>query len=185
MGTFDFICKELDKNIRLNELADGFIGLDEYIIDYETFYTNVKNSKKASFTTKLTDQKSICSGIGNYLLSEIMYESGLYPAIKCHELTDKDIENVFQNCAKIIKKSYEMGGMSMRDYVDVHGVEGKFETELQVYGKKNENDPYGNKVHSMKRGTGQTIWYVPGLQKNRVLQSKKIVIKEIIFEDDE
>jgi formamidopyrimidine-DNA glycosylase len=159
-GTFDFVTS-IDES--LETLADGFIGVDE--IDYDTFYKNVKSCKKASFTTKLTDQKSICSGIGNYLLSEIMYESSLHPEIKCNELDDKDIKCVFENCSKIIKKSYKLGGMSMRDYVDLYGNEGSFESHLKVYGRK--KDPHGNLVSQKKRSTGQTIWYVQELQQKK------------------
>ena len=177
MGTFEFINKESEKDNRLNELANGFIGKKEYIIDYNTFYKNVKNGKKASFTTKLTDQKSICSGIGNYLLSEIMYASGLHPTIKCNELSDNDIKRVFNKCSEIIKLSYELGGMSMRDYVDLHGDEGLFEKELKVYGKRGKTDPYGNAVMYMKRGNGQTIWYVPGLQRKRNSSKDEIQIE--------
>lgn len=167
LGTFDFINDEDVKDKKLNALAPCFIGLEEYIIDYKTFYDNVKKSKKSLLTSKLQDQKSICSGIGNYLLSEIMYECGFHPLIKCNELTHYDIKSLFDNSNNIITSSYNHGGMSMRDYVNIYGEEGTYEKELKVYGKKGKTDPYGNKVLSLKRSNGQTLWYVPGLQQNK------------------
>ena len=165
LGTFEFVNDEKEKDSRLDNLASGFIGREEYLIDYKTFYNNIKNCKKSMLTGKLTDQKSICSGIGNYLISEIMYDSGLHPTIKCDQLDDEDIKKVFESCLRIIKLSYELNGMSMRDYVDVSGDEGLFEKHLKVYGKRGKTDPFGNKVLNMKRSNGQTIWFVPGLQR--------------------
>ena len=46
-------------------------------IKHEEFSENVKNGKKKSLAKLLMDQRSICSGIGNYLLSEIFYEAKL------------------------------------------------------------------------------------------------------------
>ena len=190
LGTFEFINDEDTKEKKLNALAPCFIGPKEYRIDYKTFYDNIKTSKKSLLTSKLQDQKSICSGIGNYLLSEIMYECGFHPTIKCNELTDDDIQSLFDNSKKIITSSYNHGGMSMRDYVNIYGEEGKYEKELKVYGKKGKTDPYGNKVLSLKRGNGQTLWYVPGLQQKKEVtpkkeKNKKKVEKEIEISFDE
>lgn len=164
-GTFDFIHEKDEIDRRIDNLANGFIGLQEYLIDYKTFYNNIKNGKKSSLTTKLTDQKSICSGIGNYLLSEIMYDSRLHPSVKCNELTDANIETLFEKCSRLITLSYQLGGLSIRDYVDISGTKGKFGEMIKVYGKKGKTDPHGNKIVNTKRGNGQTIWYVPGLQR--------------------
>lgn len=172
-GTFDITNDENEKDRRLDKLKSSFIG--EYIIDYNTFHENIKKGKKSLLTSKLTDQKSVCSGIGNYLLSEILYESRINPFLKCNELSDNDIKSIYDNTLKIMKMSYELGGMSMSDYIDLSGVKGKFEKYLKVYRRK--VDVYGNKVHSRKRGNGQTIWFVPGLQRKEYV--------DIVFEDSE
>lgn len=179
LGTFEFIKDEDEVNKRLSDLANGFIGIEEYTIDYETFYTNIKKCKNSYLTSKLTDQRSICSGIGNYLLSEILYDSEIYPFIKCSELDDEVIKRLFDSCNTLINLSYSLGGMSMRDYVDITGTSGGFHKHLKVYGKRKETDPYGNRVVHSKRSNGQTIWYVPGLQ--RIKKIKKQVV--IVFED--
>lgn len=159
-GTFEFITDENEKNKRLKELANGFIG--DYLVDYKEFETKIKK-QSGNVVTKLTDQKVIVSGIGNYLISEILYDSGIYPFIKCESLDKEDIKKLYESCKKIITSSYNSGGMSMKDYVDVFGKPGDYEKKLCVYMRK--TDSYGNKVVKTKRNSNQNVWFVPGLQK--------------------
>jgi len=166
LGKFDFINDEDVLDDRLSELAPGFIG--DYIIDYKTFQSNIENGKKGCLITKLRDQKSICSGIGNYLISEIMYDAGLSHLLKCNELSEDQIQKLYNSCKTIITQSYVNGGLSIENYVDINGIKGTFEPFLKVYrkdgkGGRGSTDPYGNKVVSVKKG--QTFWYVPGLQR--------------------
>lgn len=166
LGKFEFLFSECDLNSKLSTLENGFIG--DYIIDFEKFKKNIQCCKKASILTKLRDQKSICSGIGNYLISEIMYDSGLSYSLKCNELSDKQIEVLYNSCKYIINLSYINGGLSIENYVNIYGDKGTFEPYLKVYRKdgksgREKTDPYGNKVFSIKKG--QTFWYVPGIQR--------------------
>lgn len=167
LGKFDFILEENILIDILSKLESGFIG--DYIINLESFKKNIEKCKKASLITKLRDQKSICSGIGNYLISEIMYDAGLSHILKCNELTDQQINRLYNSCKSIISLSYSKGGLSIENYVNIYGDKGSFEPCLKVYRKdgkcgRGATDPFGNKVLSIKKG--QTIWYVPGLQRN-------------------
>lgn len=165
-GKFEFI-NDIDHiTSRLSNLANGFIG--DFIINFETFKLNISKCKKASLISKLRDQKSICSGIGNYLISEIMYDARLSHLLKCNEITDIQIKTLYDSCKLIITQSYIYGGLSIENYVNIYGEKGEYEPFLKVYRKDGKNgrgscDPYGNKVLSIKKG--QTFWYVPGLQR--------------------
>ena len=166
LGKFDFIFNEYTLNDILCKLESGFIG--DYIIDFYTFKKNIEECKRANLITKLRDQKSICSGIGNYLISEIMYDAGLSYVLKCNELSERMIKKLYDSCKSIITLSYTRGGLSIENYVDIYGDKGTFEPYLKVYrkdgkGGRGNTDPYGNKVYSIKKG--QTLWYVPGLQR--------------------
>lgn len=166
LGKFEFINDEDSLNSKLSEIAPGFIG--DYLIDFDLFHENIIKGKKANILSKLRDQKSICSGIGNYLISEIMYDSGLSHLLKCNELSERRIRKLYESCKSIITLSYQKGGLSIENYVDINGDKGGFEPFLKVYrkdgkGGRGTTDPYGNRVLSIKKG--QTFWYVPGLQR--------------------
>lgn len=159
MGKFEFIQGKDNINEILSNLAYGFIG--EYIIDFTTFSDNISKCKKSNLITKLRDQKSICSGIGNYLISEIMYDSELSHLLKCNELSEQQIKRLYESCKKIITLSYRNEGLSIENFVNIYGEKGKFEQFLKVYRKK--TDCHGNRVMSIKKG--QTFWFVKGLQQ--------------------
>lgn len=128
-------------------------------IKHEEFSQNVKNGKRKSLAKLLMDQRSICSGIGNYLLSEIFYESQLHPDIKCCELDDDSIERLYMACYTVIYDSYDNHGVSMSDYINADGIKGEYANKLKVYGK--EGQLIEGKVIKMKKGShGRNIWYV-------------------------
>ncbi len=169
-GTFEFFDNVIDVYEKINKIERSFLigGLSPEnikIITEEYFIDKVKNCK-GILLTKLMDQKSICSGIGNYLISEIFYKSRLYSKIKCDELTTIEIKTLYNNIKNIILKSYECGGLSMKDYTDVFGIKGKYEKHLKVYGMKNKKDKNGYNIIGDKIN-GRTFWFVPFLQQKK------------------
>jgi formamidopyrimidine-DNA glycosylase len=164
LGTFEFIESRESLNYFLNELKCGFIG--RYIIDLSKFSKNIKNCKASLLTSKLSDQRGICSGIGNYLISEIMYDCRFHPQINCSDLSRESIEILFNSCKTIISESYYSGGMSMKDYNGIDGGKGDFASSLKVYGRRGV-DINGQKITTMKKSNGQTLWYVPERQTKK------------------
>ncbi len=160
LGTMEFIDESENIEKRINDFNYGFLG--RYIITLEDFKKNIKKSKTKGLASAIMDQRSICSGIGNYLLSEIFYDCKMYPHIKCNKLTNKNIIDLYNSSVSIITASYENGGVSVEDFADIYGKKGKHQDLLKVYRKK--IDPYGNKVVSEKCNHGRKIFYVPGLQ---------------------
>lgn len=122
------------------------------------FEENVRKFPKAFLAVKLMDQKSICSGIGNYILSEVFYEACLDPFIRCKEVDDDKMKSLWKAIHKIMKSSYKHQGMSMSDYVNPSGEEGTFENILSVYGKAKQfiND---HKIYSCRGPHGRTIFF--------------------------
>lgn len=165
LGVFELIDDEDRFENRINDFNLSFMG--RYTITYDQFEKNVKKCKNSFLVKSLDDQRSICSGIGNYLMSEILYDAKLHPLIKCNQLTNKNIKTLYNSCASIIKKSYENGGVSVSDYVDLYGEKGKHQDILKVYDpkKKKKTDPHGNKIILEKGKHGRTLYYIPGLQR--------------------
>ncbi len=138
---------------------------DKYVKDFssitlEEFTTNMKKIKgKKSLITALMDQRSLGSGIGAWLMSEILYEARLNPNIKCVQLTDKQIPLLFEAIEKIIKEGYKNGGVSMKDYVHVDGTEGDHQNHLKIYGKENQLLE-GKTIKKTKAPNGRSIYYI-------------------------
>lgn len=108
----------------------------------------------------LLDQK-LFSGIGNYIKADALYKAKIMPDRIISSLTDKELKTIFKCVLQVMDKSYEDGGMSMRDYVSIYGVKGKYKTI--IYGKK--VDSKGNPIKTMTCADKRTTHYVEGIQQ--------------------
>jgi formamidopyrimidine-DNA glycosylase len=133
----------------------GYPGEDglEPITEAE-FYAAVKACNGKSLASALMDQHSICSGIGRYLLCDILYHAKINPWIKCGELTTEIIGRLWSSANTIIWRSYELGGNSIEDYVHVDGTLGDYASHRLVYGREGEEDKNGEIIRREKGPSG-------------------------------
>ena len=100
------------------------------------------------------------SGIGNYLLSEILYAAKINPWLTLEEISDSDIIKIYENACRISMSSYLSNGVSVRTYKGIYEDKGEYTFNLKAYAQTNnprivsENGPH-------KR----TIWWDPNRQK--------------------
>ena len=80
----------------------------------------------------LLDQR-VVAGIGNIYASEACFAAGVNPHRSVHTLSDDELRTIFRSSVEIMAKSIELGGSSIKDYVDGEGVSGSFQHHLKVY----------------------------------------------------
>jgi len=83
----------------------------------------------------LMDQ-SVIAGCGNYIKAEVLYDAGISPLHKIGDLSDNELDRVYQGLCVIPRVSYNNKGLSLRDFADENGKPGFYERELKVYGKR-------------------------------------------------
>lgn len=90
----------------LNSLAPSFLG--EYVHTLETWRHHWKNGYSGSkmINSALMEQEKLCSGLGNYLVSEILYEAKIYPKAKLKDISDEKRDELFEICLRICQKFY-------------------------------------------------------------------------------
>ena len=93
--------------------------------------------------------------------AEILYEARIKPDRILCQLNAQEISNLWEISIRIIRKSYEAHGLTIRSYWDPYGRKGSF--EVQVYEK--EVDPHGFKVVKSQFKDKRSIHWVPELQK--------------------
>jgi DNA-formamidopyrimidine glycosylase len=138
------------------DLLNDKISESEYLEKMK----NKKNSKK-KLAVVMMDQ-SVFSGIGNYLKSEILYETKVSPNSVISNIPDTILSNLFKITLDKIQTSYKAGGASVKNYSDISGKEGEYSFTFSVYQKK--KDPLGNKVIMEKTKDGRSSYYVPEIQ---------------------
>ena len=98
-------------------------------LNYVYNYFKDKNKDIKNF---LIDQKFV-SGIGNIYASEILFFSKVYPFKKVKLLSKKECQKIIINSRKILLKSINRGGSSIRNFKDTSGSKGGFQNEFKVY----------------------------------------------------
>lgn len=72
--------------------------------------------KRKSFASLLLDQ-SFLSGVGNYLRTEILFDSKIGPSQKPKELSDDQLLEFAKSAITITHRAYETGGITVEDEI--------------------------------------------------------------------
>ncbi len=112
----------------------------------------------------LLDQ-SIIAGLGNIYADEVCYACYINPLTKANILNLKNCQDIIDNAKEILNQAILDGGSTIKSFQSSHGVDGRFQLKIKVYGK--ENCPCERcqtliiKTFVNKRGTH----YCPNCQK--------------------
>jgi formamidopyrimidine-DNA glycosylase len=111
------------------------IGLDPFDSNFTAkyLYQNLKY-KKSKLKTVLLDQ-SVVTGLGNIYADEVCFQAGILPTRIANNLSQKEVEKLYQAIIEIIPKAIEMGGSSIANYIMADGSRGTYAREHKVYGK--------------------------------------------------
>ncbi len=181
-GTVEFTNNELILKNKINKLAPDVLKSnltdDELFTRMKNFAT--KSKKDMNLVKILMDQNDIVSGIGNYLVAEILYDAELNPHRKLNDLSETELRKLAHSIRKIPKYAYynnDTGYMiHYKLFMKTHSDqvnENKFPNyhpdivpdkkfEFKVYLKK--HDPDGNPVKKESIVHDRTIHWVPAKQ---------------------
>lgn len=141
-GEFEILTDATALETAVDKLASGFIG--KFQLTKEQWMQKKRNfTKRKMLRTALMDQKELCSGIGNYLLAEILYEAKFHPDIKFGDISDEQFAQLYDICKE--------------------KVQGFYENRLEKVIYKRQTSPNGNPVIGGNAGT-RTMWYCPAEQ---------------------
>ncbi len=112
------------------------LGKDAMEISFDEFRT-ILSRKNRNIKNLLMDQK-IISGLGNIYANELLFRAKINPFKFSKDLKEEEIEKLFFEMKKLLEEAIELGGSSIRNYVDVKGRKGRFQEKFLVYGKRNQ-----------------------------------------------
>lgn len=122
------------------------------------------SNKENLIKTVLLDQ-SIINGLGNIYANEVLFACGISPFRKAKDITKKEAELIIKNSKRIVLKSVEVGGCTIRSYTSSLGVIGHYQDYLLVHGKKGE--PCSKCGSPIEKGQldGRSIYFCGKCQK--------------------
>ena len=78
----------------------------------------------------------IVVGAGNIYASEALHLAGIDPRLRCDKLSRPRAERLLAALRQVLGRAIELGGSTLRDFKDAHGISGAFQTEARVYGRE-------------------------------------------------
>ncbi len=101
----------------------------KYTLDY--IYSKLRGKQK-NIKNFLIDQNFV-SGIGNIYASEILFLSRINPTKKAKNLKENDLKEILINSRKVLSEAIKKGGSSIKDFKNISGKDGGFQSEFKVY----------------------------------------------------
>lgn len=178
-----------DKKIfqnKIDGLAPDLLKTEYNFDNFKTWVKQLKNKSHKMIVKILMEQnvgEGIVSGIGNYLVAEILYDSGISPYRTFNSLNEQELFKLYTSIKKISKMSYynnSTGYMTEfpdeylkqhKQYIDdkklpnYHpDVKLKKNDKFSFKVYKQEEDPLGHKVKHDRIISSRTTHWVPSVQ---------------------
>ncbi|QKS72026.1 DNA-formamidopyrimidine glycosylase [Paenalkalicoccus suaedae] len=126
------------KGEELTELPLKQLGPEPLDADFNAsvLKDKVKRSQRAIKTVLLDQTKLV--GLGNIYVDETLYRSRIHPTTPANSLTDKEYEELAHHIKATLQEAVDLGGSSIKSYVNGQGEMGMFQQTLAVYGRTGE-----------------------------------------------
>jgi len=111
-------------------------GAEPLHIPFEEF-ARLFRHRKTPIKSALLNQK-LMRGLGNIYADESLFRAGIRPRRRAGGLTRAQLRRLHHSVQEVLQEAIAAGGSSIRDYFDVRGEPGWFQTLHRVYGRQGE-----------------------------------------------
>ena len=104
-------------------------------------------------------------GAGNIYACEALFEAGIDPRTRSGRLSKMRCEQLAAALRRILSRALDLGGSTLRDFRDAHGIAGAFQLQAGVYGRAGRACPRcATMVRRVVQGQRAT-YFCPGCQR--------------------
>jgi len=104
-------------------------------------------------------------GAGNIYACEALHTAGIHPATRADRISRPRAARLLDAVRTTLARALELGGSTLRDFRDAHGIDGAYQAEAQVYGRAGlPCGRCGATVRRVVQGQRAT-YFCPGCQK--------------------
>lgn len=77
-------------------------------------------------------------GAGNIYACEALFRAGIDPRLPAGRLSRPRAERLLQAVRETLRQALDLGGSTLRDFRDAHGMDGAFQAQAAVYGREGQ-----------------------------------------------
>ena len=80
----------------------------------------------------------IVVGAGNIYACEALFVAGIHPHTRCNKISRPRASRLLAAVRATLARALELGGSTLRDFRDAHGISGAFQHSAKVYGREGQ-----------------------------------------------
>jgi formamidopyrimidine-DNA glycosylase len=104
-------------------------------------------------------------GAGNIYACEALFAAGVHPALRADRLSRPRAARLLEAIRATLARALGLGGSTLRDFSDAHGMAGTYQAQAAVYGREGRACPRcGGRVRRVLQAQRSTF-YCPACQK--------------------
>lgn len=133
------------------------LGPDALLLTGDHLARTLATSNRA-VKAALLDQ-SVAAGIGNIYADEALFSANIHPMTRCSRIPTERWHLLAREVARILTNAIELGGSTIRDYVNADGTTGSAQASHNVYGRAGlPCHRCGETLQSGVVGQRTTVW---------------------------
>ncbi len=114
------------------------LGPEPFAPEFSVEYLQAQFKKRQRpIKSALLDQKLV-AGVGNIYADEALFLSGIAPTTPCTKLTREQLERLQHQIIQVLETSIQKGGTTIRNFLNVQGVNGNYGGSAWVYNRTGE-----------------------------------------------
>ncbi|MEP6739610.1 MAG: zinc finger domain-containing protein, partial [Caldimonas sp.] len=107
----------------------------------------------------------IVVGAGNIYACEALFEAGIDPRTRSDRISRPRADRLAAALRFTLARALDLGGSTLRDFRDAHGVAGAFQLQAGVYGRAGETCARcSGTIRRIVQG-GRATFFCPGCQR--------------------
>lgn len=127
------------------------------------FHAALRRRRTAVKTALLAGD--IVVGAGNIYACEALFAAGIDPRVRCCRLSRPRSERLLASVRATLARALALGGSSLRDFRDAHGIDGAYQLEARVYGREGQPCPRCGTLLRRIVQAQRSTFFCPACQK--------------------
>lgn len=141
------------------------LGLEPFDEAFDGAYLHAALRRRSGAVKAVLLGGEVVVGAGNIYACEALFAAGIDPRVRGHRLSRARSERLAIAIRQTLGRALALGGSTLRDFRDAHGMAGRFQDAAQVYGRAGEPcSRCGTPVRRIVQAQRAT-YFCPGCQK--------------------
>jgi formamidopyrimidine-DNA glycosylase len=140
------------------------LGLEPFDPRFDGAYLHVALRRRRVSVKQALLGGAIVVGAGNIYACEALFAAGIDPRTRADRISRPRAGRLLAALRQTLARAMEVGGSTLRDFSDAHGMNGEFQDEARVYGRAGQPcHRCGGTVRRVVQGQRSTF-FCPGCQ---------------------